>query len=477
MQVAAIYAEAGILGTPDYTALRVLTLRYPNDPLVWAAVVCADVARCHINRPDLAKPLLGVTAPPRQPQPDTLNARLLNADAARGEQIDPSNALFAFARAQALFALHRDAEALAAIERGGRTDRWDDYSDHCGHATIRLVEEQVGPTSAIERSASIALTTNQNLERMAAMREETRTAIGWAILLERTGHEDPALRIRVAIERWGSLMRRDAHTAIQSMVGMAIEAIALSRGSTGARTSATTLTEAQKAAREVARVAWLQGRLSAFGKPDLAVGLAQAHAASQEAHNTLVTALNRDATGIQRLVCMTALLATVCSCILGLTWMLALAALARARACRTRTRAWALGSTGVIVSLLVNGIAAYRTAVLNISSADINTAPYDWKQFAVALLLEATALIMPAIALIASGIVHRKTGQPFSACLRRVTPHVALVTALGLVIALWWLSSVNAAAVRDQEAAISHESRTFATIAGKRWPEAVMPKL
>ncbi len=210
--------------------MRALIPRFPNHPALYAHILRYATSKEIGFRREEEYLLTGTSAaqspsyPPPAPTPVQLAA--FDRDAAIGERIDPDNAYFPFMRAIGLFAAHRDAEALAAIQRAAQKTRWDDYIAEEVKSRWKMRREVFGQRSAIQR---VIVAASLLFPHYARLRAVTRVAVYKAIEAERAGHIEQGLAIRLAIMRYGSLMRAQSSSSIGALVGIALAAIAISR--------------------------------------------------------------------------------------------------------------------------------------------------------------------------------------------------------------------------------------------------------
>lgn len=157
--------------------------------------------------------------------PEFLNK--LEAEAANGERIAPTNAFFSFMRATVLFTMGRDDDALKAIKAGGNKTEWNEYLTAEPTGSWKLADQTGrGPKSIHDLAIESAIL----FPHFAKLRTAANTAVYSAMLLEEKGQTSEALRIRLAVMRLGGLMRSaQAQTAITALVGIAISNIAIER--------------------------------------------------------------------------------------------------------------------------------------------------------------------------------------------------------------------------------------------------------
>lgn len=133
--------------------LRALIVRFPDEPSLYAAILrynCRQYFRLGRKEDFL---LYGTPVPKDLPKPQPKDVAAFEQVAAVGEHLDPDNAFFTMMRATALFAAHRDREALAVLQRASRKQRWNDYMLDEAKGTIRLYESAFGRTSGLVRAS------------------------------------------------------------------------------------------------------------------------------------------------------------------------------------------------------------------------------------------------------------------------------------------------------------------------------------
>ena len=203
---------------PDNASLRANILRY------------ATAKDIRLSR-DEDFLLSGQPVPPPHADPNNLpptpaHLAAFDADAAAGEKLDPDNAYFPFMRAFGLFAAHRDAEGLAAVQRASTKHVWREYFDDEVEGDWRIDDSVYGgreSVSAMAVSAALLFPHYQHL------RAEARVVAYKAILDEKAGHAEAGLAKRQALGRCGALMGTQSTVIIGNLVGVAINAISRTR--------------------------------------------------------------------------------------------------------------------------------------------------------------------------------------------------------------------------------------------------------
>ena len=223
------YARATFAqGQPPLINLRALTRRFPNSPTLYANILREECRRLSSNRSDSSKllevPMRGNAsqAPASSPQ----EIADYDREAAAGERLDPNNAYFPFMRSVGLFAAHRDAEALAAVERASTKPIWNEYLTENVEAQWRLHAEAFSDPGAIPQAAIWGTVLLPGYSRL---RQTARITVYQAVLKEQAGHLEEGFALRESLRRCGDLMRVQSTTLIGSLVGAAISTIARTR--------------------------------------------------------------------------------------------------------------------------------------------------------------------------------------------------------------------------------------------------------
>ena len=160
---------------------------------------------------------------PELNHPETL-ASFLDRTAA-GERLDPENAYFPVMASVALFAGHRDAEALEALQRAAAKSQWREYYQDQNYGNWRL-DEALGQRGAIIRTGRAA---SQLFPNYAQIRNVARMACYLAMKAEQEGDSERGFLIRHDVLRLGSAMRSQGQLLITNLVGAAIVRLAMSR--------------------------------------------------------------------------------------------------------------------------------------------------------------------------------------------------------------------------------------------------------
>ena len=212
------YARSLVSRFPDNASLRANILRY------------ATVKEVHLDRDEYyllqGQPVPVRRADPNDPPPTLAHLAAFDANAAAGERLDPDNAYFPFMRAFGLFAAHRDAEGLAAVERASTKHSWHEYFDDEVEGRWRINSAVNGGQEAV---SAMAVSAALEFPHYQVLRGEARVVVYKAILDEQAGHPEAGLAKREALGRCGELMGTQAQSLIGNLVGVAINAISRTR--------------------------------------------------------------------------------------------------------------------------------------------------------------------------------------------------------------------------------------------------------
>lgn len=226
-------AVPGANNAQRVAALRALVPQFPSSPALYANLLRYQIGDSesktgvYLSRKEdwfsSDSPPRDYKAPP-PPAPALLAA--FDADAAQGERLDPDNAYFPFLRAVGLFAAHRDAEGLAAVQRAGEKSAWREYVGDETEGRLRLADAAYGHSPALSR---VAIWASALYPQYAGLRAVARVAIAQAVQEEQAGRAEQGMAIRRAVMHTGSLMRVQSSVYIGNLVGIAIAAIATAR--------------------------------------------------------------------------------------------------------------------------------------------------------------------------------------------------------------------------------------------------------
>ena len=210
--------------------LRRLAARFPDQPAIYASILrsmnqgeLTGAKRPEENRLS-GEPLNPEPPAPLPPAEDVIAAFL--SDAREGARVDSDNAFFPFMESVALFAAHKDKEALEAVGRAASRPRWEEYIREEAFGQIRLSEGVYGRRPALVKTALFAAIV---FPQYAAMRSSARMVAHSAIELEKQGDVEAGIRARSDLMKVGDLMRAEGRSLITTLVGRAISAIAITR--------------------------------------------------------------------------------------------------------------------------------------------------------------------------------------------------------------------------------------------------------
>lgn len=224
MQIALSVLTEPLDMLPD--RLRDLLKRFPNSPPLHAAILRYDfINRVRLDRKE--RYLISDSPLPEaflRSEPQHLAA--FEQVAIRGEKIDPENAFFPMMQAVALFAAHRDHEALKALMRASEKKRWDDYGLDEREGVFRLWESIFGKPSGLMKICLLGFWLEAYL---GTMRPLSYIATYKAIELERKGRLLEGLKIRLALMGCGRLMREQGKSKMSRTIGTTITHIATIR--------------------------------------------------------------------------------------------------------------------------------------------------------------------------------------------------------------------------------------------------------
>ncbi len=298
LQIAARYGETRVA----YMAyLRTLTPRFGNNPSLYATLLRYQVGNSnskegvYLFRSE-ENELGAGTTPAVSPPPSAEALALFDADAARGEQLDPANAYFPLMRAVGLLAAHRDAEGIAAVQRASTKPVWNEYLSDETTGRLRLADAVQKHTPGISQAAIVASVVYPPYTPLRAV---ARVATVLAMHAEQAGDKARGMSIRRALMTDGDLMRVQSTTYIGNLVGTAISAIARLRPGGS---------EALKLPESLTRQQWAHARLAAFtqyarqaGFPDDAARAEAQYAAGEAVRTILTPAQNRSVFSPQKI--------------------------------------------------------------------------------------------------------------------------------------------------------------------------------
>lgn len=510
--------------------LHALGGRFGDRPSLWASVLRV-YARGTVTLGSRSNEVRAVLEPPFRHDPA---AKRLTADqppapgdlaafdqaAARGEALDPNNALFPLLRAAGLFAAARDDDALDVLRRAGQKTTWNDYIADEATGRWRLAEYvngAWGTTGALVRSAQGAAIL---LPHYALIRNGARLGLVHAIEAEKAGRTVEGLELRRALARSGQTLRKGDGFLIGNFVGAALTQMTIERPA-GAPLPNGRFTgegfafegDATSSARIQAAVDRARGAYFAYlkriGAPDEARWMREELEANDQTRQRAAQIIYQSPLGapVQRLAGWWILGLLTIANIGGLVALGGLAVLlARTRivqrgpirtAARTsaetdgeiRPARRALGvsaltmATVLFVAFVAREQARATVGVIELAHmfggaawSDTNGVNW-WDQafFALRPFAPLLTLIVPLLLVIGLGVASRVVGVPLTAGIIRGLKGIALPAACVLVIVYGGLilATVRQDARIDGglRQTLAHEGRYLAARAGVRWPE------
>ncbi len=138
---------------------------------------------------------------------------------------DPGNAACDYLLAYSYLALHEDEQALAALEAATNKPRWNTANAQAATGMLRLTDatNMAGPLVPI---VAMAYHAAAEFPLFSHLRSFTRTLVGIGEQLRAEGRHDQALTYYEAVIHLGHVMRVDAYSMIEGLIGTAITGIA-----------------------------------------------------------------------------------------------------------------------------------------------------------------------------------------------------------------------------------------------------------
>ncbi|MGC8668464.1 MAG: hypothetical protein ACP5VE_10160 [Chthonomonadales bacterium] len=194
------------------------------EPAAALCVACTDILRFDREAEQAAlsaqpSPIRSFQLSPLERARNEQTLEMLLRAARRGKRADPGNGFFPSMLSVALFAGHRDQEALEALHRAGGSARWDDYVfiEPAEHMRLQqlVFGRQPAVVSELERAAVL-------LPHLGRFREAIRVALYHAVRAEQQGDYRTGLAIRKDIAQCAMVMGRSSRTMIQALVAAAL---------------------------------------------------------------------------------------------------------------------------------------------------------------------------------------------------------------------------------------------------------------
>ncbi|RYX81861.1 hypothetical protein EON83_22155 [bacterium] len=218
-----------------WKALEEVGQRFPNDAAICASQIVSMSGQLHLGSVKQVGPSSSgdlnwsvKLSKIERPSPQTLKSWF--AATARGAKLEPNNTFWDWAQVMGLLAAQRDDEVWPILKAASNKTAYDEHVEESALANVRLLQKRgiVPPINQISISASTLF------PHFAVMREAARKISDHASGLRLSGEpaqQKQALEGLSDFARMASVMRRESKTTIGSLVGTAIEAIALSGGS------------------------------------------------------------------------------------------------------------------------------------------------------------------------------------------------------------------------------------------------------
>lgn len=208
--------------------LDALTEKFPDDPFILAWRLKHSSNYLIDNRyggpltnPNFPKP------PPKnfirsQAKPRAAWEKMAQI-ARRGQKLRPNNTYFDWMLIYALVGMRRDDEARAVLKAATRKTDYDDFTrqEIQTKIAVRRMSGALSPTDEISIWAATLF------PHFARFRQTTRVMMEHAIDERAKGNHQNAIDTAFGLMHLGSLMRQNGYSAIGSLVGTAIEKIAL----------------------------------------------------------------------------------------------------------------------------------------------------------------------------------------------------------------------------------------------------------
>ncbi len=206
---------------------------FPDPPISCAAVLrTLSGAGISIERPEeeLLSSKSNNAAPVKKISP-LINTQetlaLFDEAATRGAELEPNNAFFPTMRAIGLLTANRDEEASKSLQRAAKCSEWKEHISNITEGRLRLIEEVNGVKTPVIARMAVAFA--EPYPHYASLRTLSRVMTALAMQKEIAGDKEGGLAIRMNLARIGAKMRVQSHTAIGSLVGIAITSITSSR--------------------------------------------------------------------------------------------------------------------------------------------------------------------------------------------------------------------------------------------------------
>jgi len=218
LAVAEDRVEATPASADRFASCIELTIKFPSNPSAYAYALRREMSNVILHSRSMwgystGNPRLDWQSP--TPPPAHLLA-IMDAQASRGERLDPENAFFPVAHMIVRLAQHRDADALADLRRAAGCSAWREYTADLLAGQNKLETLTTGDNSTLRRfMAGESLL----LPEFADIRHAARIAAGLATYRERHGDREGGAIISLEAIRVGSLMDKSDGFVINTLVG------------------------------------------------------------------------------------------------------------------------------------------------------------------------------------------------------------------------------------------------------------------
>ena len=206
-------------------ALEKLTVRFPNEPSLYAHLMAAEWRGSHLFRNVEPGARAGQEAPLIPGDAEAVER--FERYARSGERLDPDNAFFTFLRAAPLYALLRDSEARACILQTRTQGRYDDCQMEGVRDVVRLKDSVFGWRSQMDRYAR-SMAPDHRLWELTD--NVAKLVVAQAGSLEASGRQAEGCDLRLALAHFGGLMRVGGTSMTTSLVGCSCVSLAFYTG-------------------------------------------------------------------------------------------------------------------------------------------------------------------------------------------------------------------------------------------------------
>lgn len=222
-------------GKPRTEALELLGRKFPDDPAICAAQIVMSWHDLHMgnNRqlgPSSNADLNWSVKLTKIEMPDAKALALWMAATSRGAKLEPNNTFWDWAQLMGLLSARRDEEVWAVLRAASQKTGYDDHTGEGALARLRVAKKHdvLSPISQLGVSASVLF------PHFSKMRETARQLSDDASGLRLSGESQKQTQALEGMRDFMLLsrtMRRESKSFIGSLVGQAMETIALWGGS------------------------------------------------------------------------------------------------------------------------------------------------------------------------------------------------------------------------------------------------------